>query len=215
MTWADIQSRVANRLNLTSTDALTRIGQEINERYREVMSSCGLNTSVFQEGISANTVIGQRSVVFSCEKIYVLYDPAYTPPRVLGEVSMDDMRNRQVLIDPPMEYAIAGTGASTVTVYLDVVPATIYALKIDGEANLTDLSGVQVPAFPQDFHDILTRGVMADELYTMEKYALSAAQEKKFEDRLAHLQYFIAKSGYLTSYQGKNSPQEPVQNWIA
>mgnify|MGYP001570735315 CR=1 FL=1 len=196
---------MADRLNLTAPTALTRIGLEINERYRELATSVGLNTTT-RDTVSASTVISNRSVTFICQKLLAVYDPAYTPPRVLQERTFDELRNQAVGADPPLRYALQLMGATTVTIFLNVSPATVYTLTADIEKNLEDLSGSQIPAFPVAYHDILIRGVMADELHKMEKYELAAEQEAKFEKRSGDLRLYIAKSAYLQIYQGKRAP---------
>lgn len=204
MTFTEIVQKVADRLNLTATTALTRIGQEVNERYRETASSVGMATTV-RGTATAPTIVGNRSLVFTCTKIFSVYNAAYDPPVVLDERTFDTLRNVPAGTDPAQQYAIQLMGASTVTIYLNSTPATIYTLTADVETNLTDLSGSQVPAFSADFHDILVHGALADELDKMEKYPLSAKQELKFQRRLSDLRLFIAKSAYLDIHQGARS----------
>ena len=277
MIFSTIVSTIATRLNLTSSDATTRIGVAVNERYREVMSGVGLQTAV--RGTATKQVTaGNRLVVFTAEKIFNVfnnygrsvtsitrssttatvttsiahgyttgdsvviagatetdYNGVYTitvtgtttftytvanspstpatgtitvelqqTQWVLGEITMDEMRMIPVMTgDQPQNWAPQNTGASTVTIQLDTIPSTAYILNADVESNLTDLSGSNVPAFPQDFHDILVRGGLADELYKMEKYELSQVQEEKFEKRLSELRLFIAKSNGLEIFQGR------------
>lgn len=205
MTYTDVVNRVANILNRTSVGDLARIGLSINDRFREVMSGIGLKAAV-NTTASANTVIGSRSVTFTCEKVFAVYDPAVTPARYLDERTLNELKNSVSGTQPPYLYAIQVMGASTVTIYLDCVPTTIFALGVDCEIAQADMSGVMVPAFPADFHDILVKGGIADELNHMEKDDLAKIAEGKFEKRLGELRYFMAKSGYLRIYQGKTGP---------
>lgn len=277
MTFTAIVAKIADRLNLTSAAALTRIGEEVNDRYRELMSGIGLQTSIRTTTTQAVTV-GNRYVEFTCEKIFGVYnnygrsvssitrsgttatlttsiDHGYavgdsivvagatqtdyngvfviastptdttltyevanspvTPATgtitvellqtqwVLGERSVDEIRLMPIQADPPQNYAVYNTDASSVTIILDAIPSSAYLLNADVEMNITSMSGSDVPAFPQDFHDILVRGGMADELYKMEKYDLSQVQEDKFEKRLSELRLFIAKSSGLNIFQGR------------
>lgn len=202
MTFSEIQSRVADILNLTSAAAIARIGVSINERYKRLASSIGLQTTV-RTTATANTVVGNRSVTFSGEKIYAVYDASVSPVRVLQEISFDEMRNQVIETDPPDEYAIQLMGATTVTIYLDCVPATIYALTADVDMNLATLSGSQVPAFAEDYHDALIMGAMATEYEKMEKPDLAKTKEKQYEERLGQLRLFIALSANKQLYQGK------------
>lgn len=277
MTFDAIVAKVADRLNLTSTAATTRIGEEVNDRYREIMSGVGLQTSI-RTTTTKQVTAGNRLVVFDCEKIFNVFnnygrsvtsitrssttatvttsiDHGYTTGDsvviagatqtdyngvfaitvtgdttftyavanspatpatgtitvelqqtqwVLGERTMDELRLLPVMSgDQPQNWAPQNIGASTVTIQLDAMPSTAYILNADAEVNITSLSGSQVPGFPQDFHDILVRGGLADELMKMEKYGEADVQENKFEKRLSELRLFIAKSNGLDIFQGR------------
>ena len=213
MTFTDIQSEIADRLNLTSVQALARIGRSINERYRWVVSSAGLITTS-RGSATATTTIGNRSLAFSGEKILSVYNTAFTPPMVLTERTFDELRNSILGTDPPINYAIQLMGGSTVTIFLGSIPATAYLLTADTETNQAVLQGGMVPAFAEDFHDVLIYGGMVTELEKMEKYDLAAKQESLFEKRLSDLRFFIAKSAYLDIYQGKTNPTSVVNNLV-
>jgi len=210
MTFTEIVGKVADRLNLTSTTALTRIGDSVNERYRALASSCGLNT--IQRTTATRVVtIGTRSVVFGptpigVEKILSVFNTTLstTNPQVLGERSFDELRNQPAMTgDQPQEYAIQLMGSSSVTVFLDTIPATAYTLSADVLSNLTTLSGTNVPAFAEDYHDILIVGAMATELDKMEKYDLSKRKEDQYQIRLSDLRMYVASSAYKRIYQNK------------
>lgn len=276
MTFDAIVATICDRLNLTSAAATTRVGGFVNERYKEVCSGIGMQPSI-RTTVSATTTVGNRSLAFTCGKIFNVLDqqgrsvtsitrvlqvatvttsaahgystgaavviagavqteyngvftvtvlstttfsitvtgsPA-TPAtgtitvetqqiqRILNERSYDEIRYMPVQPDPPQNWAVQLMGATTVTIFLDSQPTTAYILNADAEVNLTTLSGSQVPAFSQDFHDILVRGGLADELYKMEKYAMSDVQEKKFEKRMGELRLYIGKSNSMDLFQGK------------
>lgn len=277
--FTSLVSKIADRLNLTSPASLVRIGEEVNERYREVCSGVGLQGSV-RTTATAQATVGSRYLTFTCEKVFDIfnqfgrsvtsitrsgstatvvtaiahgyqtgtvveimgavqteyngiftitvvdtttftYTVTGTPTTpatgtitvqtqqiqwILTERSFDELRYMPLGTDPPQNWAVQLMGASTVTVFVDSTPASAYILNADVEMNITDLSGSQIPAFPQDFHDILLKGGLADELYKMEKYDLSDVQEKRFEKRLGELRLFIARSGGLDVYQGKMLP---------
>jgi hypothetical protein len=124
---------------------------------------------------------------------------------ILGERTMDELRMMTIQADPPQNWAPANMNADVVTVQLDVIPSSAYILNADVEMNVTDLSGSQVPGFAKDFHDILVRGAMADELMKMEKYSEAETQDSKFEKRLSELRLYIAKSNGLDIFQGRNA----------
>lgn len=205
MNFTDIQTEIADRLNLTSTQALARIGRSINEGYKKVVSSCGMITSV-RSIATALTTVGNQSVVFSAEKVLSVFNPAFTPPMTLNEQTFDYLRNQILSTDPPTDYAIQQMGGSTVTIFLNVVPASVYALNADTEKNNLTLQGSMVPVFAEDFHDLLVYGGMAIELRKMEKYDLAKENDAIFKERVSDLRFFIAKSAYLDIYQGKTAP---------
>ncbi len=279
MTFTAIVAQVMDRLNLTSSAAQTRVGTYVNDRYRELMSSIGLQTSV-RTTVSQAVTPGNRQVTFDCEKIFSIFNnfgrtvssitrssttatvttsidhnystgnsviisgatqteyngvftitvtgdttftytvsgspatPATTtttiitelqqPQVLLTQITVDELRMMTVINgDSPRNWAPLTIGADEVIVMLDSVPSVAYLLSADVEMNITDLSGSGVPNFPQDFHDILVRGAMADELYKMEKYDLSRVQEQKFEKRMSDLRQFILKTNSLEIYQGR------------
>ena len=206
MTFTDIQNEISDRLNLTSAQALARIGRSINERYRWLASSCGIDT-IERGTVTSNTVIGNRQIVFNCEKVLSVFNPSLPPPVLtLVELSFDEMRNMTVNNDPPQYYCIVLMGASTVTIMVDTVPATVYPMSADAMVKLVTLSGVMTPAFAEDFHDILVYGGMATELEKMEKYDLSKVQEDRWKERRSEYVYYRAASAYKDIVQGKDSP---------
>ena len=204
MTFTEIVAEVCDRLNLTETKSVTRVGRAVNDRYKWLCSTVGLQTSM-RTTATASTTIGSAYVSFtSVEKLYSVYNPASTPPRVLDEVTVDELRNMQLGTDPPSCYAVYTMGPTSVTIKLGCVPATIYSLGADVQSNVSTLSGSMVPNFPESYHNILLHGAMADELEKMEKYPLAQVQEAKFEQRLTELRYFIAVSAYKHIHQGKH-----------
>jgi hypothetical protein len=218
VTFTDIQNAVADRLNLTSANALTRIGQSINEKYRELASSIGLQSTV-RTTATANTVVGTSLLTFGptpigVEKIFSVFNAAYTPPMVLDEVTVDELRNQPLGTDPAEQYAIYNTGASSVTIQLSSKPATIYTMSADVETNIATLSGLMIPNFAEDYHAALIYGGMAVELEKMEKYEMAAKQEAKYQARLSDLRLFIAKSAYLAIYQGKSTSTNVLTNRV-
>lgn len=202
MTFTDIQTEIAERLNLTSAKALARIGRSINEKYKELSASIGLSTTA-RGIVTANTVIGSRNLTFSLtEKLYSVFNPAFTQPALLAEVDFDTMRNQPLGSNPARSYAIQLMGASTVTIFLSSIPDTIYALSADAELNVVTLSNGAIPAFAENYHNLLVYGGMAVELDKMEKYDLAEVQNNKYEKRLAELRLYIALTAYKDITQG-------------
>ncbi len=202
MTRDEIVAQVAERLNLTSTTALTRIAAEVTERYRWVLGAVGL-PMLTQGTTSALTAIGVRYLTFTgIQKLKSVFN---SDDRTLGEVTFDELRNRAVREDPPREYAIVGVTKNTVTIFLDCMPATVYTLSADALVDAAVLGPTDEPVFPEVFHDLLVYGARAIELEKMEKEDLAAEAENKFQRRLSELRYFLAKSAYLSIYQGRTA----------
>src|SRR3990167_1372406 len=207
MTFTEIRTEVAERLNLTSTTALARIGRSINQRHREVASSVGMQTTGRITGVVAHTAIGSRTIAFPLQKVFTVYDTNYTGPLILGELSYHEMRIRPTFSgDPSRAYAVQSVTGSTTTLLLDSTPATVHTLTADGEASLMTLSGTMAPLFPENFHDLLIAGTMAIEYEKMEKQPLADVQENKFQQRISELRFFLAKSAWLDIQQAKSRP---------
>lgn len=209
MNYTDLVRMVSDRTKVKTEDGLRRIGEEINLKYREVVSSIGINTTS-RTTATATTTIGNRTLVFGTtalpvEKIIAVYDATVTPARVLDEASFDALRNTVAGTDPPQYYAIQIMGDHTVSIFLSSVPATAYVLTADVYANQTSLSGTMTPTFPEDFHDMLVDGAVAIELEIAEKYQAAQRLDTKFLTRLADLRYYIAKSAYRDVQQGQTS----------
>lgn len=206
-TFVQLQDKIMGRLNLTSSDARTRVKAEINERYRSMLSSTGLARTRLTVAGSFNTVAGTYVTSLSVAKVLNL---VYTSlGRVLQELTLDQIR----LLDPdstrtgaPEAYAITGANATTTSVYVWPKPDAIYAIQYDALTNITDLSADgDVPVFPADFHDALVFGVLSDELLKLEKLELARSAEEKFDERVRGLRYFVRKSAYLHEQQGSEA----------
>lgn len=202
MTFTEIVTEVAERLNLTSSTATARIGRAVNARYRRVTSSIGVQVARRTTNVVGTTSIGYATVTFSgLEKLERVIDDRSGSVKVLKEITFDDLRAMNPGTGDPTCYAIQSMDAGSVTIRLDITAQTTYNLKADGLATAATMSGSQVPQFDQDYHDILVEGAVADELKKQEKAALAKDAEQLFEKRLSELRYFIAKSAMLLPRQ--------------
>lgn len=209
MTFNEIVTEVMDRLNLTSSTAITRVGRAVNDRYRRLTSSIGLETTRRVE-VSAPTVIGEQTLVFTgVEKLIAVIDKTSGTDIILNQITPDEMHIITLRTDPPRNWCLLRSGATTVTIKLDCVPASVYNLYADGHTSITSLTGTGVPAFPESFHDTLIFGAMADEYRKMEKTALMADAEMNYDKRLSDLRMWIAKTAYLDVYQGKSLQRFP------
>jgi hypothetical protein len=201
VTFLELQNDVMSRLNLTSSDARTRIKHELNTRYREVQTGVNLERTRRSE-IAVTTVANNALVtVPACAKILSIFDPINLK-RPLSEVSQNQLRQLDstgTITGIPHTYAIEANLNDTVIVRFYPKPDAIYNLRGDAIVAGTEMvADGDSPSFPTDFHDILVRGVMSDELNKMEKQRPAADKEEaKFEKRLSELRYFLIKSRYL------------------
>lgn len=206
MTFDEIKTMVAGRLNLTSPDALTRISSEINDRYKRVTSSIGLAVTRRQT-FQGTAGLGSNLMTFSgCEKVINVVDRSTTPYRMLKEITMEEMEGKEPASNSFVTYyAIQTMGASSVVIRMDCIAQSAFTLYADGYGNLATISGSSVPAFAESFHDILVHGVLADEYRKVMQKQLAIDEESQYNSRLGELRLFIAESAYLDNYQGKGS----------
>jgi hypothetical protein len=213
VTFDEIKASVADRMNLTSTASLTRVGKSINEAYKMVCSSIGVQAVARQNGVTANTVIGTPTLAFGPSptkvlKIITLYYNVTTPPLILTEQTVETIRQLPSVGDPATAWAPYQTTATSVTVLLNSTPASIYTLTADVYSTQATLSGSQEPAFAEPFHDMLELVAMAIELEKMEKYDAAKVQWDKFrgEDgsggRLSEYRMYMAVSAFKDIVQG-------------
>jgi hypothetical protein len=204
VTFTQIRSRVLSRTNQSSATAQTRVGEFINERYRALVTSINMGR-VRGGSVSVNTVAATATITPAVIKPRTLRIESLN--RILTELTLDQIRNidaSNTLSGAPDSYAVIAYTATGCTIQLLPVPDDAYAIKIDGLVAGTDLSGVDVPAFPEDFHDILVFGALADEMDHLGRPDEAAKAEAKMNRRTGELRYFIAKSNYLHRVQGDN-----------
>lgn len=207
MTFDEIVDDLMDRLNLSSTDARTRLGREVNRYYRRVRTSLGMATASREKAVSGSTVVGSANVTFSAvQKVFSIYDDSTGRVRLLDEVIFEELREMTPAAGgTPCRWALESQDDSTVTILLDVLidaggPTN---LKADAISTRVDLTSGDTPPIPEDFHDIFIEGVMADEYRKREKLDLAKISLDEYERRLGDLRLWIAKSGNLTVRQGE------------
>ena len=203
---------MTDRLNLTSDQAISRVGRELNARYKRVSSSIGLAVSRRVYDIAVQTVTDDKYLTFTgVEKIEVVKDvTTVDQPIALVERLPGEMNDLVIKDSQPRNYAIFSVTHNTVTILVDSNVVEDAFIKADGLETAETLSGSLTPAFAESFHDVLVFGAVADELKKMEKFQLARDAEDDFERRLSDLRMFIAKSAYLDIYQGKTAAEK---NW--
>lgn len=203
MTFTEIVNAAAERLDLTSNEALARLGRHVNLHYKRITSSIGLQTSR-RTIVQANATIGVQTITFTgIEKIHRVEDRSSGSTRILDEVSNEEIADRPLGDGLPTKYAIYSTTGTSVTIKLNVTPQTAFTLYAEGLANASTLSGTDVPAFGESFHDVLVSGAVYEERLKQEKPQLAAIARSEYEDRLGDLRLFIAKTAQQDIYQGK------------
>ena len=148
MTYSEIVSAIAGQLNLTSTEAMTRIGIKVNLRYKRVCSEVGVSVAQRVVGLAASTAEGIATVTVSgVEKIERVVDDHGGSVRVLEEVTLEELRRETpAATDTVTRYAVQAIGPSSVTIRLDVLPQTVFDLRVDGRETAETLSGALEPA---------------------------------------------------------------------
>jgi hypothetical protein len=199
----DVVNTIMSRLNLTSADARARIEFTVQERYGWLVSSLGLQQSE-QTTKQAIAVIGNRELVFDLDKIQRVYDNAVpSSPFILDEVTLLEMRDRVLGTQPAQAYAVLRSGARTTTILLDCVPSSAFVLTADGMGHTITLTADMVPAFPENFHDILIYAGMEVEYRKMEKSDDADKMLALYDRRRSELVFSMAKSSALNIYQAK------------
>jgi hypothetical protein len=211
MTFDQIVSRVMDRLNLTSDAAQTRVGERVNEVYKDVTTSIGLVTSrrVALEVTTDPQAVGSTLPELEIEGIEKITRITYTVDggiKRLDELMYDDLTSKATATSMPTAWALKRMGSGTVTIVLDAFPEDEFTLIVDGYETADELADDAEPNLPVSFHDLLVEGAMALELRKMEKPQLAQIADGRYAQRLSDLRMFIAKSAYLDILQGKNKP---------
>ena len=206
MTFLELKTEAANRLNLTSPEALTRLGSYINQRYRRLTSSLGLTTSR-RATATISTVIGTDSVTFALEKVDEVYILVAGKRNLVYEFTYEEYRTcstKNPKSGTPKQYAIKKIAPSSVTIALYPNPDAIITLNADGLAAASTLTDTDTPNIPIDFQDALILGAMSDELFKMEKYDLAKDFSMQYEARVSDLRMFLAKSAFISYTEVEN-----------
>ena len=212
MDFTSIRTEIADRLGITSTASLTRLGRLINIVYREIGTSIGLQWSR-HTAASVTTVVGTAEQTFTgVEKIErVWYEDSNANPHILKEVTLGELRNEaSASSNKPAFYAVIQVTSNTVKVRLDKKPSSAYTLNADGTVEVADLSGTNEPAFSESFHDIIIEGVLKGEYRKIRDFQAARESERTFKERMSDLRYFYGKSNYLDIQQGKLSDTNVV-----
>ena len=214
MTFDEIVTEVKERLDLTSTEATARIGRLTNDKYKEITADVGLATTR-RTTVSTLAVAGTSTLIFTgIEKIINVVDRTSTKHKVLDEVTMEELREEATFptSNKPRRFAVQSTTATTVTILMDVVPSgAAFTLYADGYANMSTLSGTNVPVFAESYHNVIIWAVLGDEYRRLMRMDLARDADEKYKDRLGKLRLFIASKAYLDLYQNKDAKNKSLK----
>ena len=198
MTFNEIVDRIAERLNIPATalDSRARIGRLVNDVYREVTTSIGIDLSRRVAALAAPTSLGIPTITFTgVEKLERVYDDTSGSIRMLPEVTYDQLRDiNPAASDTIRKWAVESWTSTTVTIRIDALPQTVFNLKADGYIVVSTLTGSDEPAFPESFHDALVDGVLVEEYLKKQQIQLSDRAAGKYEKRISDLRMWRAKS---------------------
>lgn len=204
MTFTEIVGRITSRLNISQAASVARIGESVNDVYKNVTTSVGLGTSRRTE-VQATATISSQFVTFTgIEKVISVIDKSTGANRFLDEVTVDELDRRVVVSsDTPTAYAVYRANAGSVQIKTNATAQTAYTLYAPGFVQTTTLSGTQEPAFPESFHDLLVSGVLYEEYMKLEKPGLAKVEQDKYVDRLGDLRLFLQTSPQQDIYRSK------------
>lgn len=203
MTFTEIVNAAAERLDLTSAEALARIGRHVNAYYKRLTSSIGLQPSR-RTIVQATATLGVQTLTFTgIEKIHHVEDRSSGSTRLLREVSTIEIAEGSIGDGQPTAYAIDTTGAGTVTIRMNTIPQAAFTLFAEGLNRAATLAGTDEPAFPESYHDLLVSAAVYEERLKQEKPQLASIARAEYEDRAGDLRLFIAKSAQQDIFQGK------------
>lgn len=208
MTHDEIVTEVTSALNLTSSTASTRISRLVNRYYKRVTSALGIPEGTrISLTASANTTIASQTIQFtSVEKVFRVWRLESGAKKFLREVTLDELRDEDpVSSDSPTKWAIKSYTDNDVTILINTLAATEFAMKADCYATIGALTGSNVPQFPESFHDVLVYGVLKDEQKKMGHKAEADESKQEFRDRLSDLRMWFAKSKYKQIMQNSRT----------
>lgn len=205
MTFDEIVSDVAGRVNVTQASGITRIGTHVNRRYRRVTSSIGLIDFRRTQILFPVTTLTRTQTITGIEKVISVVNASVSNGTPLDEITYEEMLEVVPTTGGPSCYAVKRLGASSVVLVFDSTFAAATNLSVEGEEIASTLSGSQIPAFSESYHDVLVFGALADEQRKMEKISLARDSDMEYERILSEMRLHIAVSGFKDVVQGKRN----------
>jgi hypothetical protein len=200
VTLGTILDKCMGRLNLSSEDARLRLQGFADERHRRIQTSCSL--AQLRRGI---VTLATEADTSSYTPEGVIKPISITVPALSGRIvqqrtlsQLREMEESVEWVGSPEYFAVTNYGAADFTIEIRPTPNAVYTLSIDGVLVGSDFAADEdIPGIPEDFHDALVFGILADEYDHFDRAELSERFKQEYEFRVRELRYFLAKSGYL------------------
>jgi hypothetical protein len=106
MTVTEMVDYISDALNLSGPDARSRIGRELNMRYKQVTSSIGLSTTRRLEKSSLATIGSQFMTFTAAEKLEAVFRKVGTKNLILAEVGSEEMLETHMVTEPPTAFCV-------------------------------------------------------------------------------------------------------------
>jgi hypothetical protein len=205
MTFLNLQDAVLERLNLTTSEARTRVKRELNLRMAEVTSGTGMEKCRRTTITVPTTAMSAQLVIDNVANVFSIFDPVHLHA-VLDEVSLNEIRERdtdQMDHGHPRVYAIHTHLKRSMVFVLYPKPSSVYTLMADALALGAEMvADDDEPPFSEDYHDVLVFGALYDEAMKIEKGGpLIKLFKTDYETRRSDLRYFLAKRAYFSRTQ--------------
>ena len=197
-------SDICGRLNLVSAEAIARVGQELNDHYRRVTATIGLEPLRYVTR-SMNTTLGGDTVTFTgIEKIDRVFETsADGHVYVLKPVSVAQLRESPYLGGDRYSYCVLHQTADSITIQLPGQALGVTTLYADGWSTLANMAGSDRPAIPESFHSsILCNSVIGDEYLRKEKPELADRFFLMADAALKELRFTLADAPPIDWRQG-------------
>lgn len=227
MTFDEIVSAVCVDLNISAQDSIDRVGRHVNLRYRFVLSEIGMNDfsrvsfeADLEPGTRDQEVASDNDPVI--ERVVAIWrQPDTDPPDPeaqwvpMGQVTWEEILSEVPRSNDATKWAKKRVGALSTQFRINSDIPDGQTVLIEGEEHSSELSGDDVPAFPESFHNILVNGAKCDELRKMEKIVLAdrlegnpqenPAKPGTFFGDLARLKLKTALMAFGNIRQGEHS----------
>lgn len=206
MTFTEIVTEIMDRANLSSSTATTRVGRRVNSHYKRVTAELGIAPVTRRTSVTQAATVASPSITFSnIEQVERVIDATTTPDTILEEVSFDEIRQVEpASSDTVTKFAREALGSTSVTLRFDVKFATTKNITAEGYGKKATLSGTDVPAFPETFHDILVESVLYEEYKKLEDMKSATDSKEEAKRILSQLKLWVATSAYRANRQGRD-----------